>query len=49
MKWVFIGDAGSTVWAEVLVTSQALHAERNEAKAEDPTADQGDQKAEEPL
>ena len=41
VKWVFVGDAGSTMRAEVLVTSQALHAERNEAEAEDPTTDQG--------
>ena len=49
MEGVFVGDAGPTVRAEVFVTPERLHAERNEAEAEDPAADQDNEEAEEPL
>ena len=49
MEWVLVGDRGAAIRAEVLVALERLHAERNEAKAEDPAADQDDKKAEKPL
>ena len=39
VKRVFVGYTCAAVRAEVLVTLQRLHAEGNEAKAEDPAAD----------
>ena len=43
MKRIFVGNAGATVGTEVFVALERLHAEWNEAQAEDPASNEHDQ------
>ena len=49
VHWVFICDWCAAVSAEMLIPSQCLHAEGDEAQAADPAAYKNDDETEQPL